>query len=1161
MSAARLRIDAGFDPEVKRQAADPTHSLWVSASAGAGKTQLLIDRVLALLVGGAAPERILCLTFTRAAAAEMIQRVDARLAKWASATEADLRHDLARLLMPEGEIGDEILARARRLFAHVLDSPGGLRIETIHAFCQSLLARFPIEAGIAPHFEGMDERSAAEISNAAWQDLLRSARDRPESDLARAVAYLAVEAGESDLRGLLGGLDHERGRLRRLMARTGGSTGAAIAESLGLAPGEDEASVLANATATDAFDAFGLAAAAAAMARGGKTDAKWAKVIVEWLGNHETRAAKLDDYLKVFFTGGGAGPRRKNLIDKKSSANDAGAEAVLCDEADRLEVVREAWNATRIAAASTALLVVGAARRESYDRLKARRGRLDYDDLIGRARDLLEGDGAAAWVLYKLDGGIDHILVDEAQDTSPDQWRVIAALAEEFFAGKGARELDRSIFVVGDEKQSIFSFQGANPDSFAQMRATFRARVEDAGKNWTPAETVRSYRSTEAVLAAVDAVFSADDMRKGVAADGGPITHDIDRLGQAGVVELWPPAPAPAKREREAWTLPVTRQPGEAASSRLARAIAARIRGWLDDGEILESRQRPIRAGDIMVLVQKRKGFVDDMVRELKQREIQVAGVDRVVLAEHLAVMDLIALGEFLLLPEDDLTLATVLKGPLVGLDEDLLFDLAYDRGKASLWSVLGARRDARPEYARAHEYLSGLLARADYMPPFELYAGILDAGGGRRALLARLGAEAADPIDEFVNLTLAYERVAPPSLQGFLHWLAAGAVEVKRDLDLGHRDEVRIMTVHGAKGLQAPIVFLPDTLRAGGQTRAELLWGDDDSLPLWCPRKSLATAYCSDLREAGIRRRAAERRRLLYVAMTRAEDRLYVCGWEGKNQASDDCWYRQIARGLETRAEPFEFTAMPADGWSGNGLRLKAAQRAEPDKKAEEGRPSRSVSPDLPDWASRPAPVEAAALRRIAPSHTAAADTEEGAAADSPIGGDVERFRRGRVIHRLLQFLPGLAPESREAAASRYLAEPGHGLDPPARHAIGVEVLKVLTDPVFAPLFGVGSAAEIALAGEIAGRAVVGQVDRLVVTGDSVLLVDYKTDRTPPADAEAVAPAYLRQMAAYAAILDRVYPGKSLICGLLWTSTPRLMQLPPELLARHALTLDPALP
>jgi ATP-dependent helicase/nuclease subunit A len=1116
----------------QRRAIDPAASVWVAASAGTGKTKVLTDRLLALMLGGTDPARVLCLTFTRAAAAEMANRLNERLASWATLSEGALAEELVELT---GHRPDEdYLARARQLFARVLDTPGGIKIATIHAFCQSLLRRFPLEAGVSPEFAVLDERSAQEALAEAGETAILTARGGADPDLAAALASLTRYMTEERFQQLLTDLMAERGKLRAALAGGAAALRRKIWRHLSL-PGEASLQTLLAAFCAGG-DLAALAAAAKALAEGGKSDRGHARILARWCEDAGDRPALLSGYLQIFLTDGGE--IRQRLANKSAPCL-----PVLAAEARRVKEFATARAALAIAEASLALARLGAGVLRAYERRKTAMGVLDYDDLIERTRDLLRRPEVAPWVLFKLDGGLDHILIDEAQDTNPEQWEIVAALAQEFFAGEGARDALRTIFAVGDAKQSIYSFQRADPRAFLAMRRHFEARVAAARQTWRIVPLDTSFRSTEPILRAVDAIFGAEAARDGVELEGGEIRHRTARQGQAGVVELWPAVVSePEAADPEA--LPVARRRAAEPYARLAAAIAATIAGWLDTGERLEAHGRAIRPGDIMVLVRRRTLFLAELVRVLKARGIPVAGADRLLLGKELAVQDLAALGRFLLLPEDDLTLAAVLKGPLFGIDEDRLFGLAYDRARQTLWQRLREAAPADALLRHAAERLAGLLARADFTPPYELYAEILGAEGGRRLILERLGAEAADPIEEFLALALAYEREHVPSLQGFLHWLAAGDSEVKRDFGARPRDEVRMLTVHGAKGLEAPIVFLPDTMQVPNPA-STLLWSERDGLPLWRPRADVPVPPYAAERDWVRRRQLEEYRRLLYVALTRAQDRLYICGWQTRRPATELCWHTLCRAGLACVAQPFAFDAtalIGRDGWAGEGLRLVAAQTAAPARKKEE-MPARAAGA-APDWLDRPAPAEPDPPKPLVPSRPAEAEP----AALSPLARDGrDRFKRGLVIHRLLQSLPELPESEREAAARRFLAAPTHGLDEAAQEEIRREALAVLRHPDFAPLFGPGSLAEVPLTGLIRGRAVAGQIDRLVVEADRVLIVDFKTLRPAPASEAEVSPAYLRQLAIYRAALARIFPGREIRCALLWTDGPLLMPVSPD--------------
>jgi ATP-dependent helicase/nuclease subunit A len=1118
----------------QRRAANPAISAWVMANAGSGKTRVLVDRVIRLLLAGTRPGAILCLTFTKAAAAEMANRLHQRLGEWSVMAEPALRDSLKHLLGRSSAA--EELALARQLFARTLDAVGRLRIQTIHAFCESLLKRFPLEAGVPPHFGIADDATAAQLLDEARERLLISAEAHPL--LAEALAFIVGEVEELGFQTVLNELVAERRRLQRMLGAHG-DIETAIAEIRALLDvGEAETLETLRTDFMTELPDEALRRAAAALDAGTPTDQDRAHCIRDFVEADDADRI-VPDWLDVFLTD--KREPRKSVIGKSAQkADPAAAEILQTEQARVVEFCRRLKSVT-VATGTAALMRLGGAMLDYYAEAKQARALLDYDDLIFKTGEMMRREGSASWVLYKLDGGIDHVLVDEAQDTSPEQWDVIAALCEEFFAGRGARDRPRTVFAVGDAKQSIFSFQGADPDAFKRMHAHFAARARAASHVFERVPMEVSFRSCTTVLDAVDTVFNRQVARDGVAIEEDSIRHRAHRVGAAGLIELWAP-PAPADKDQpDPWDAPLDYVSATSPPVQLARRIATFIRRMLDGGDTLDSRGRPIQPGDILILVRRRDAFFTEMVRALKAANIPVAGADRMILADQIAVMDLLAVARFVLLPEDDLNLATVLKGPLFNFDDDDLFALCHGRD-GRLWRALRTRADEQLRWRRAVDELTHLLARADRMPPFEFFAGLLGEGRGRKRLIARLGNEAEDPIDEFLALALAYERQSAPTLQGFIAWFEAGAAEVKRDMDQG-RNETRVMTVHGAKGLEANVVFLPDTCGVpDGRTDPRVLWTDDAlPLPLWPIRAANDDAACAAARRASRAAREREYRRLLYVAATRARDRLYVCGWQ-RDRRPPSSWYDLLAPAF-AGPEAIDIT-LP---WPERGRRIVAAQSAVCERDTDAHDRAAEPAPP-PRWCVTAAPAEPTPPRPLTPSRPDIEPSVRSPLADD----DGARFKRGRLIHRLLQTLPDLPAETRAAAAARYLARPIHALDAKQQEDFAREALAVIAEPEFAPLFGPGCVAEAPIVGRVGDHVISGQVDRLVVTGDAVFILDYKTQRPVPA-APADAPrAYIAQMAAYRRALQAIYPDRSIRCCLVWTDGPSLMELPADLLDRH---------
>ncbi len=1143
--------DAGLR---QAEASDPERSVWVGASAGTGKTKVLIDRVLRLMLPrnsgepATLPGKILCLTFTKTAAAEMSNRIYESLSKWSVMSDADLQAALERLIGTPPT--DAVAEEARRLFARVLDTPGGLKIMTIHSFCQSVLKRFPIEAGLPPHFELMDEQDAVEYLTRCLHSISDDARDDPAAPLALAFNELALHLDAAAMSGLMQQIMSKRSLLTEILKYHGDAEGraektiAALYSHLRLDEKTTEEDVINHAC--DVPHEEELKKALRALLNGSKTDQEKAACMQPWLEQPENRPALFSQYCRAYFTQ--AGEVAKKMATNATVGAYPDILSVMEREAGRLDGYLKQLRAVRLAKINAALLRVASAMVGRYTRHKSMRDRLDFDDLIIKACELLATEKMVPWVLYKLDEGIDHILVDEAQDTSRNQWRVVQALSDEFFAGRGAHEdVLRTLFVVGDQKQSIFSFQGADPYEFARMKGFFGERVQEVQQGWE-VFLEYSFRSTRAVLEVVDGVFKDPAARQGVAERD--VLHMPWRKGQAGRVELWPLIKTEKKEDAEPWRMPVDIDAGDNAAARLAEKIASTIKGWIDTGEMLNARSRPIRPGDVLVLVQSRGPFVQWLMRALKSHDVPVAGVDRMTLTQEIAVMDLLALAHFALLPSDDLTLATVLKSPLVGLSEEDLFELSYARA-GSLWDSV---RKKNPAVAA---WLQGQVGKAGTATPYAFFAEALatpcfaDKISGRRAFYGRLGYDIQDALDEFLNSCLHYEQSHTPSLQKFADWFERGETEIKREQDPGKANQVRIMTVHASKGLQAPIVFLPDTVKKMHdhyKGRIHLLWPEDEKgVPLWSPRAEFAAPAYNERQAVSRARQEEEYRRLLYVALTRAEDRLYVCGYHGVRGPKQDCWYNLVAQSFPEAA-----IEVPFDGEE-QARRIEYEQEAAPViMLAEKNADAQSaVRAPLPDWVGGALPEEPQPVQPLAPSRP---DDDEPAVKGPLAADDGGRFGRGIVVHRVLEILPQLPKEKWEKTIRQYLVRPALAMPLAAQESLAAEILAVLRHPEFAPIFAAGSRAEVPVVGLAGSKILSGQMDRMRVTDEEVLIIDYKTNRPPPQKAEDVPAIYLKQMAAYRSVIQNIYPQHTIKCALLWTDGPLLMPLPANLLDPYAL-------
>ena len=1006
MSGGAPEIPAGTRIAQAR-ASNPRSSAWVSANAGSGKTHVLVQRVLRLLLGGAPPSRILCLTFTKAAAANMAERVFRTLARWTRLADEELR---AAIIEAGAAAPDAArLAFARRLFARTIETPGGLKIQTIHAFCERLLHLFPFEANVAAGFRVVEEREAALLLERARADGLAAALREAGGE--QRLAALAREAGVEGFDALLREALGLRAEIAEALAHWGDRAGygEALAKRLGLAPGEDVAAIEAAMRMGRKDGEWKVTVVQ--LASGSKKDADLAAALREALEAADPDAA-LAAYLSVFFTKAGEprGGADRKLVTKPLEGRFPGLLARLQAEQDRLIGLREKLKAAQTLARSRDLIALASAILSAYARLKAQRGLLDFDDLIERTLALLSRSDAA-WVLYKLDSGIDHILVDEAQDTSKEQWEILKRLAEDFTSGKGAREIIRTFFAVGDEKQSIYSFQGAAPKMFAEMRREFATRHRRADLAFAEVPLHLSFRSAAIVLEGVDKTFGIAETWRGMAADEEKAPpHVAFRAALPGLVEVWEPIAGTSETASDDWLMPVDAPSSQDPAVQLARRIAGVVAGWLspESPERVYDAQsgapRPIAPGDVMILVRSRGAFFEAMIRALKEADVKAAGADRLALGEHIATMDLVAAGRAALLPDDDLALACALKSPLLGLDEDDLMALA-PRREGSLAQALGEAAD--PRYAQAHRRLEIWRERAPHLSPFAFYARLLNEDGGRQAILSRLGSEAGDAIDEFLSLALAFEESNPPSLLAFLDEIESADISVKRDMEASG-DSVRVMTIHAAKGLEAQIVFLPDTCGGpSGRHDPKLFTLDainpgDPPLIAWSPREASDPSGVAQARAVVREAAAGEHRRLLYVAMTRAAERLIVAGFHGPRGKARDCWYDMARAGLDgaMKAAPSPWSADENIWRLGESWRAAAGIRADAVKGLQE----------LPRWLRvRAAPERTPAA--LNPSRAVAAPVTTG------IGVDAQEPARGGAPQ---SFPPAISARNRNRAEAQ---------------------------------------------------------------------------------------------------------------------------------------------
>ena len=1146
--------------EGQRLAALPDHSAWVEANAGSGKTKVLIDRVARLLLKRIEPDSILCVTYTKAAASEMQSRLFERLGGWCVMAEDQLRQKLSDLEnRPLEDYGHDDIGRARELFAKALETPGGLRIETIHAFSGRVLRRFPLEAGIAPGFSELDDDDAADIWDASFRAMGRRVV-RGDAALVEAARY-AAEAGGGKGFEAVRSLLPRRAAIQRYITEAGGMDDAVerLAREIG-APALSAAELLEKAMGED-LPRKALKDLLGALPTAKKSDVELASTLATVLADAPA-AERFAAYAALAFTK--SGDERKSNPYTAEALKAAPAVALFFQikeipqgsEIHRIYAIAEALNAARLFERSAALLRLADVLFNEFDTRKRARAGLDFDDLIETTSRLLTRRHAAEWVLWKLDGGISHILLDEAQDTSPAQWKILKALTDDIFSGHGAvREERRTLFVVGDQKQSIYSFQGADPEHFIFEKQTFETNARTAKLDYELPDLAMSFRSASEVLSYVDAVFDTD-----VFAPDAPFTllppaatdllrHTPFRRNEAGSVELWPLELKPVVEPAEPWTAPKGQESAASPKAKLAARIAKFIRHEIDSGAAVweKNQQRPARPGDFLILVRGRTGgLFDGILQALKRENIPVAGADRIQLLDSLAVQDLLNLIRFALCPEDDLAIAEVLKGPFGGLNDDELFAIANPR-TGRLWPAVQAAN------IPVAAFLENVLERR-HQPPFEFLTHALERGHGLprpgwELILSRFGGPAREPVTALIDRAAAFDAGEAPSLQMFLDAVERRGGEVRRELS-GPQDEVRVMTVHGAKGLEAPIVILPDTCSAHRGER-DGVFMTEAGAPIWAGPKTNDIELSARLRAIAEARALREHRRLLYVALTRAQDRLIICGaFSGHPKGAghaDTSWYT-LALGAMTRLAQ-----------TGRVAEIDDADRtihrfgAAPELLIPAIVTAKHVTP-LPAWLTRPITLEFKG-RILSPSRLTAASEPP---VISPFGaGRSERLRRGSLIHLLFEVLPELPRASRRKTAEAFLKKQPD-LSPAQRKEMLEAAMGVLEDKEFATVFAPGGRSEAPVIGRIGDNTISGRVDRLVITTTEILIVDYKTDRPSPPTVEGVGEAYIAQMAAYRAVLAQRWPNRTIRCLLVWTDGPRLMEIPPSALDRALRAIQP---
>ncbi|XCA33264.1 MAG: UvrD-helicase domain-containing protein [Wolbachia endosymbiont of Polyergus mexicanus] len=1113
---------------MRKNAINPNFSVWVNASAGTGKTKILIDRVWRLLLEN--KRNILCLTFTNAAANEMENRIHSILSKWAICSESVLIADLEQLdffPMPsqsslfchpssttlgsqhpylssqcvtlgsrKNEALDRYLTRARRLFSELENL--GLTIQTIHAFCYKLISNFPIEAGIAPNCTLSE---CKELHSIIFNKVLHNETVQNDINL------IATEIDENKLRDLLYTLC-----VKRSMSANDSEY---IKDKLNAPDGIHD---LQSGTTEH------IKRLAEILSEGSKRDQSYSAMLSDWCDS--TNKEDIESLAKVFL---------KSESHEKKNISSIATKSILEKFRDAEQIIESVQNVVfthikdmnsyQIFKRTSSLLGIFKVYIDLYNSEKSKNALLDYNDIIDLATNLLSNPNYKDWVLFNLDQKIDHILVDEAQDNSISQWKIITNLCDEFFAGNDEK---RTLFVVGDVKQSIYRFQGANPHLFNYMQQYFHTKT--GGRDWISCQLEKSFRSTPEVLMLVDRIFN--NFRAEISFVDNEIKHVPHRENDQGYIEIWPALPKCKEKEQRALQIPLTCKEGYTIADRLlAQAIAHKIHNWLNEGRILVARDRHIEPRDIVILVRQRNVLVDYIISELKKANVPVVGRDYFRIMDYIAVQDLIALAEFLLLQANDLALANALKSPLFNFTEDDLFNIAYDRKEQSLWERL------QDYHGVIYSELNYLINLSRIESPLALFTHILRTG--KKKFAARLGLECFEVLDEFMNLVLQFEN---PSLQAFVQWIKENNPEIKNDMQ-SERNAVRIMTIHKSKGLQAPIVFLVDTNTVPRDSESIIF--DGTEVPFWCGKNN--NAYCDQVKREKKLEDYNEYLRLLYVALTRAEDELYILSKEPVQKGS---WYDLITRYGE-QYEKKQAYLQPIFKEKVEVLCVNANYPYIYKKRDYFDVPVISLPPNLsmsfqcplssfqhPFLSSqcltlgsskkeeKPA---SATHSSISFQHVTLESSEKEGAEWIPVSstGMTDGYTRGLIIHNILQYMPKIEKERRKNWVRKYLDNINTSED---KDEIYSKILAF--NEKYGYLFDLGGKSEIALSGIIDGEPVLVRLDRLCITQDKAIIIDYKSHRNVSVS---LLNEIKKQMLTYKTLVQEIYPNKQVECVVIW--------------------------
>lgn len=1128
--------------EVERQqnkASDPQYSIWTSASAGSGKTTVLVKRLLRMLLNNIEPSKILCITFTNTGAAEMKNRINEKLASWTVMDDGELKKEIIKL--DEKDNIEQKLKTARTLFAKILDNSNDFKILTIHSFCQQIIKRFPLEANIVPNFQILDEISSLELLMQAEKELLKSNNE----EIKKSIQYIFTYINEDQFIELLKQAINQKDNLLYIKSKFYTIQG--IIDELQKIFKIDNKKELENIEDefyenTD-FTIINQGIKDSLNNSDNKFNNKFIKIITEYQKDKDL----IYDYINCFLTTDGKITSR--LLSKDMQKVFPELHDFILKEAERSYQTKEYINNLTNFEFTSAFLNITYYIFEIYSFLKKQKGCLDYSDLIFETNKLLsnskfnnlDGENAfSSWINYKLDEGIDHILIDEAQDTSPLQWDIVRSITTEFFSGQGQKgELDRTIFVVGDEKQSIFSFQGAEPDIFNLTLKDYKYKIEQCGKKFDNIFLNTSFRSLKSVLNVVDEVFAEPYRKNAITKLVDKITHKVAREESAGKVEIWPlveekdiEQEKTEKVEKNTpldWQINYTEKIEKSNKQKLAETIANEVYDWFKNGKTICDRKlkcsRKLKYSDIMILVRSRdKDFINYLVRQFNKKHIPTMGNDKFDLLNNIISQDIISLLKFLIFNEDDLVLANIVKSPFLNLDEEDLYTLCdyKNENQCSLWTAF----QNIEKYKNQKIFLEDIIEKSKNTSIYELLLYIFEVQNTKKLFKQRFQYIADEILNEFLNLANEYEKTHNNStILNFISFLENTDLEIKRDMEQ-KTDEIKILTVHASKGLESPIVILPDTNHTTKtiQRIDEILRykeeGNDYYIPMIQKEKTILIEEIKDSMKNKIEE---EYLRLLYVAMTRAENELYICDYKRKGESKENCWYSILLNTIQNNKDVKIRHSKNIEGdilYIGDQDNycniLASCNNQQKNYKIEEEK----INEIIATFSQNKEKTNE--IKIINPSIYYQEN-----AIKTPIQNS-ENLENGKLVHKLLEILPNLDSGEWQDIIDIYLRNSNN------KEKITNIVLNILNNQEFNFLFSKNSKAEVPIFAKIDGNIISGKIDRLSIIDDTVYIVDYKNTNTLY---NTIPEKYKIQLNLYKKVLEKIYTDKKIKCYILWTS------------------------